>query len=81
VLEKLQQGEAVDPETFEQVTLGFTAITDFAKFVVESSPLSVVEFLNGVFFMFDTIIEHFDVYKVGALALASPKNDLQKCVF
>ena len=64
VLEKLEKGLTVEPETFEETTLGFTAVTEFAQFVLISTPLAVVDFLNQLYNMFDTIIEQFDVYKV-----------------
>ncbi|OQV20352.1 Atrial natriuretic peptide receptor 2 [Hypsibius exemplaris] len=64
VLDKLQMGLTVDPESFEEVSLGFTAVTEFAQFVTSTTPFHVVEFLNGLYHMFDDIIDTFDVYKV-----------------
>ncbi|OQV24879.1 Atrial natriuretic peptide receptor 2 [Hypsibius exemplaris] len=63
VLDKLQMGLSVHPETFEEVTLGFSGVTQFTQFVAGSSPIGVVDFLNGLYHLFDEIIGAFDAYK------------------
>ena len=57
-------GQSVSPETFDQVTVGFTAVINFAEFVAGTSSLHVVDFLNKLFFVFDDLIGQYDVYKV-----------------
>ena len=64
VLDRLRVGQIVQPEAFQQVTIGFTAVIDFGQFAVHSTPIEIVLFLNGLYTVFDDIIEHFDIYKV-----------------
>ncbi|GAU91258.1 hypothetical protein RvY_03548-2 [Ramazzottius varieornatus] len=64
VLDRLRIGQIVEPEAFQQVTIGFTAVIDFAQFAFHSTPIEIVHFLNGLYTVFDDIIEHFDIYKV-----------------
>lgn len=60
----LKQGQTVEPDAFECVTLFHSDIVGFTSLSSESTPMQVVDFLGDVYHCFDETLALYDTYKV-----------------
>ncbi|GMS84268.1 hypothetical protein PENTCL1PPCAC_6443, partial [Pristionchus entomophagus] len=68
VAEALKHGKNVNAQSFENVTVFFSDCPGFTELSSSSQPIEIVNFLNDLYTLFDTVIEGFDVYKVETIA-------------
>ncbi|CAD5213023.1 unnamed protein product [Bursaphelenchus okinawaensis] len=64
VAENLKTGHSLAPENYDSATVFFSDVVSFTALAAKSSPLQVVNMLNDLYTKFDSIIQHFDVYKM-----------------
>jgi atrial natriuretic peptide receptor B len=69
IASELKLGHEVEPQIFTNATIYFSDIVGFDVLSSESSPLELVNLLNGLYSAFDAIIEKHDVYKVDLRSL------------
>ena len=49
VAEALKNGEAIDPEHFDSVTIYFSDVVGFTDISANSQPIDIVNLLNGLY--------------------------------
>ncbi|XP_072046461.1 uncharacterized protein [Amphiura filiformis] len=64
VAEQLMTNQGVTAEYYDSATVFFADIDGFGKLCSMSSPMQIVEMLNGLYLVFDTRIDNYNVYKV-----------------
>lgn len=74
VADSLKSGKAVEAVWYECVTIYFSDIVGFTTISALSSPMEVVDLLNDLYTMFDSILEDFDCYKVSILTFPSGQH-------
>lgn len=67
-MERLRNGEQVIPEIFASGTIYFSDVVGFVAFVGTNEPMAVVNFLNEVYTVFDTLLSAYAVYKLETIA-------------
>ncbi|XP_052827984.1 guanylate cyclase 2G-like [Octopus bimaculoides] len=68
VASELKQAGKVIPELFECATVFFSDIVNFGRICRESKPMEIVDFLNEVYKIFDSVLDGYDVYKVETIS-------------
>ncbi|KAI8930118.1 adenylate and guanylate cyclase catalytic domain-containing protein [Entophlyctis helioformis] len=64
VSRQLLEGKQVEPQSYESATIFFLDVVGFTTICSSISPMETVGLLNGIYQIFDDIIEQYDAYKV-----------------
>ncbi|XGW27158.1 hypothetical protein V3C99_007616 [Haemonchus contortus] len=67
VADRLKLGQAVEPESFDSVTVFFSDVVKFTQLAAKCTPFQVVNLLNDLYNGFDSIIEDHSAYKVESI--------------
>ncbi|VDO54428.1 unnamed protein product [Haemonchus placei] len=67
VADRLKLGQAVEPESFDSVTVFFSDVVKFTQLAAKCTPFQVVNLLNDLYNGFDSIIEEHTIYKVESI--------------
>lgn len=63
----LKEGQFVEPEAFDCVTVFYSDIVGFTSLSSESTPMEVVDFLSDLYLCFDGTLEQHDIFKVDTI--------------
>lgn len=63
----LKEGQSVQPEAFDCVTVFYSDIVGFTSLSSESSPMEVIDFLSDLYLCFDETLEQYDIFKVDTI--------------
>ncbi|PIO54912.1 hypothetical protein TELCIR_23713, partial [Teladorsagia circumcincta] len=66
VANELKLGRPVPPKMFQSATVMFSDIVGFTTICSSSTPLEVVNMLNGIYKKFDDVIAKHHSYKVSS---------------
>ncbi|VDM59032.1 unnamed protein product [Angiostrongylus costaricensis] len=64
ITEKLKIGHSIEPEMYESATVFFSDVVSFTTIAARGTPMNVINLLNDLYTLFDSIIDRHDVYKV-----------------
>ncbi|KHJ99212.1 adenylate/guanylate cyclase catalytic domain protein [Oesophagostomum dentatum] len=64
IADRLKLGQSVEPECYDSVTVFFSDVVSFTTIASKGTPLQVVDLLNNLYTLFDSVINEHDVYKV-----------------
>ena len=64
VIQKLKKGQMPKPQVFDSASIFFCDIVSFTSICSVSTAHQIIEFLNELWQMFDSMIDFYDVYKV-----------------
>lgn len=60
----LKEGQNIEPEAFECVTVFFSDIVGFTSLSSESTPMQVIDFLSELYLCFDETLDNYDIFKI-----------------
>lgn len=60
----LKQGQWIEPEAFDCVTVFYSDIVGFTSLSAVSTPIEVIDFLSDLYLCFDETLENYDIFKV-----------------
>lgn len=60
----LKEGQMVEPEAFDCVTVFFSDIVGFTSLSSESTPMQCIDFLSELYLCFDETLDQYDVFKI-----------------
>lgn len=63
----LKEGQSIEPEAFDCVTVFYSDIVGFTSLSSESTPMEVIDILSDLYLCFDEILERHDIYKVDTI--------------
>ena len=64
VADRILQGKAVEPESFDEVTIFFSDVVGFTNICAAVKPIQVVKMLNDLYTVMDYCTSLFPLYKV-----------------